>query len=247
MSETNRISAGINVLPLIEEVRESPKETDQVQFTLKVKAGSGIKDPIYKIKITRFYSGSVAEWIEVLEGLEEVWEQNTMSKPSDMEASIKTILRDDALTSYEASIQEQVAAGEPHSEKTITKALNEVSAEVFLHRALENQKYWMKAKVTKPRTITVRKLFSSLNKMNSKLIRFPGGDFDTSFSAQEIREIVERALPKSWASKFDLQGYIPSLHDKRRLIQECEAMERSEAQKPPAKAAVPKTGSNKVW
>ena len=244
MSEPNR-SKGINCLPLIDEERDDPKESDQVQLTLKVKAGSGIKAPVYRIKIPRFYSGTVAEWIDVLDALEEVWEQNTLEKASDIEASIKMILRDDALTTYEASVQDQVASGEPHSQEVITKALEEVSKQVFPHRALENQRYWMRSKITKPRAMTVRKLFSCLTRMNSKLIRFPGADYDDSFTAQQILEIVEFALPKSWAAKFDLQGYIPSLHDKQRLIQECEAMERSEAVKPPAKAAVPKTNNQK--
>ena len=245
MSEPNRNAKGINCLPLIEEERDDPKESDQVQLTLKVKAGSGVKDPVYRIKIPRFYLGTVSEWIEVLDALEEVWEQNTLNKPSNIEASIKTILRNDALTTYEASIQDQVAAGELHTAEVINKALEEVSKQVFPHRALENQRYWMKSKITKPRNMAVRKLFSCLTRMNSKLIRFPGADFEDSFSAQEILEIVEFALPKSWATKFDLQGYIPSLHGKQRLIQESEAMERSEAQKPPAKAAVPKTNKHK--
>ena len=71
MSEPNR-SKGINCLPLIDEERDDPKESDQVQLTLKVKAGSGIKAPVYRIEIPRFYSGTVAEWIDVLDALEEV-------------------------------------------------------------------------------------------------------------------------------------------------------------------------------
>ena len=75
--------------------------------------------------------------------------------------------------------------------------------------------------------------------------RGAGAKDEDLFSAKDLLEIVEVSLPKTWQSKVDLQGYTPTHHDKQRLIQECEAMERSEAKNPPAKAAVPKSNKHK--
>ena len=36
------------------------------------------------------------------------------------------------------------------------------------------------------------------------------------------------SLPAPWRAKFDLDGYIPTLHSKTRLIEACEAIERNE-------------------
>ena len=41
-------------------------------------------------------------------------------------------------------------------------------------------------------------------------------------------EILEFALPASWRAKFDLDGYVPTKHDRARLLNECEAIERNE-------------------
>ena len=249
MTEGHRTLATLNALTLHEVAREVSPERELVQFTLKVKQGTGPKEPVYKIKVTRFHSGTVDEWIDILDALDEIWKQNSLNKPNDMECVLKLVVRDEALTTYEASIDDQRQDDDgilPLTADMIYKGLEEVSVQVFPHRALENQKFWMRRFVTKPRSMTVRQLFAGLTKMNFKLSRFPGGSEKDYFSAQELLGIVEFALPKTWQSKFDLQGYTPTLHDKLRLIQECEAIERSEAKAPATpKASVPKPKKQK--
>jgi hypothetical protein len=44
----------------------------------------------------------------------------------------------------------------------------------------------------------------------------------------EIIGLLEWSLPAPWRAKFDLDGYIPTLHSKTRLIEACEAIERNE-------------------
>ena len=56
--------------------KSTVEDSDMVQFTLMVKAGSGATASTYKKKVARFHSGNVSEWIEVLESLEEIWTQN---------------------------------------------------------------------------------------------------------------------------------------------------------------------------
>ena len=58
---------------------------------------------------------------------------------------------------------------------------------------------------------------------------FPGGSDDSKFTEKEIVELLEWSLPLTWRAKFDLDGYIPTLDTKSRLIEACEAIERNEA------------------
>ena len=44
----------------------------------------------------------------------------------------------------------------------------------------------------------------------------------------ELIWLLEWSLPVTWRAKFDLDGYIPMLHSKARLIEACEAIEQSE-------------------
>ena len=220
-------------LPLEASDKEDKKEeSEYVTFTLKVRAGTGASAPSYKMKVAKFEDGTPAEWIEVLDSLEEIWKQNSMTSAADREASVKTILREDALTAFESSIDDS----QPDDDEDrildvamIQKALNDVAKNIFPHRALEIQKLWMRRAVRKPKEMTIRKLVAVITKMNKSLARFPGASEDDKFEPDEILEIIEWALPVRWRAKFDLDTYVPSLHDKARLIKEAEAIERSEA------------------
>jgi hypothetical protein len=121
-------------------------------FRLKVRAGTGSMAPSYKMKVAKFEDGTPAEWIDVLDALEEIWKHNSMITATDREASIKTILREDALTAFESSIDDSRAQYEDAEDDAsdivldnamIDTALTDVSKNICPHRALEIQKLWM--------------------------------------------------------------------------------------------------------
>jgi hypothetical protein len=124
----------------------------------------------------------------VVNALEEIWKQNSMHLAHDREASINTILREDALTAFEASIDDSKAPEDAEDDATdleldndmIEAALTDVSKNIFPHRALEIQKLWMRRAVRKPKEMTVRKLVPIITKMNKSLTRFPGAKTHTS-------------------------------------------------------------------
>lgn len=249
------LSPSINLIP---EEGHKTKETELVEFQLKVKAGSGVNGSQYKKKVAKFHGGSVSEWIAVKESLAELWEQNSVTGAADRNASIKTVLRDDALTAYEASLQESKSGVEgnenlPMNNQMIEKALDAVSREVFPHRALEVQKLWMRRGIKKPKEMPYRKMAAAVAKINKALSHFPGATEDDQFKNDELLEILEWSLPPKWRAKFDLDGYVPSLHDRARLLAECEQLERAEltnlssAKKPDSKVKdVPKKKVHKA-
>ena len=221
-------------LPLEPPERSKDKEeTKLVTFTLKVRAGSSVTATTYKMKVHKFDDGTPAEWIEVLDSLEEIWKQNSLSTATDREASIKTILREDSLTAFESSIDDSRRADAeealaPLDLLMITTALEDVSKTIFPHRALEIQRLWMRRAIRKPKDMLFRKFVAIVTKMNKSLLRFPSATEDSKFNSSELLEILEWSLPIKWRAKFDLDRYSPSLHSKARLIAEAEAMERSE-------------------
>jgi hypothetical protein len=76
--------------------------------------------------------------------------------------------------------------------------------------------------------LTTRQTAAAINRLNNCLPLFPTGTENSKFSPVEIIGLLEWSLPPAWRAKFDLDGYIPTLHEKTRLIEACEAIERNE-------------------
>jgi len=124
-------------LKLIKEEREALKAMDLVTFELKLQAGLAASSSKYKKQVEKFGATMTpAHWIKTINALKEVWLQNGLMNVADKEAAIMTILRDKALTSYEASIEEQQNDGQGAALLALTNemiqvALNAVSEIVF--------------------------------------------------------------------------------------------------------------------
>ena len=235
-------------LPLVDEEVIDVDKTFLVSFSLKIKP-NGSNEHNYKKTVRRFSEGSPSQWIQTLQDINEIWTQNKMNGAQDQAATVRTILRDDALTVFEGSLESQTEAtteggsATPVTIEKVDKALAMVSASVFPHRALETQKLWMRRHMKKPSTMSYRLMQAKVLKMNRSLVLFPEGSEGSKFSNHEILEILEFALPASWRAKFDLDSYIPTKHDRNRLLAECEAIERNE--KVEHSVVKPKNGKQK--
>ena len=76
--------------------------------------------------------------------------------------------------------------------------------------------------------LTTRQMAASINRLNNALPFFPNATEASKFSDVELIGLLEWSLPVTWRAKFDLDGYIPTSHSKAKLIEACEAIERSE-------------------
>ena len=163
----------------------------------------------------------------------------------------KSSLRDDALTQFETALEGARAgnAGGPLVVQNVETALNAVSSSVFPFRALEIQKLWMRRHMKKPKGVSYRSLQAKVLQINGYLPFFLDASADDRFSDRELLEILEFSLPAHWRTKFDLDGYVPTDHDRARLLRECEAMECNEpgslVDKVPKKAAKRKQKKSK--
>ena len=79
----------------------------------------------------------------------------------------------------------------------------------------------------KPADLPTQQIAAAINRLTNSLPLIPWGSIESKFSDIEIVGLVEWLLPQAWQSKFDLDGYVPSLHSKMPLIEACEAIERN--------------------
>ena len=224
-------------IPLEDPTKNDPINVDKtvlVSFELRVSPKS-LNTSTYTKSVRRFSEGNPSQWIRTIYDMKEIWSQNLIIDGEDRAAIVKTILRDDPLTVFEGALEAQLEPIEDDEESTkvnvekVEQALKAVSASIFPHRALENQKQWMRRSMKKLPNMSYRVMQAQVMKMNRSLVLFPGANEESKFSSNEMLEILEFALPKSWRAKFDLKSYVPTQHTKSRLLIECEAIERSEA------------------
>jgi hypothetical protein len=225
------------VLPLLPEVLPT-KDQDKakfISFELKSRAGQPVGSTTYKKFVRVFEEGTPQQWIDLIRDVEEIWTQNSVNGPTDRISTIRALLKGESLTAFDTALEDvrvdpdpNVQALVPLTLDHIGDAMDQVATAVFPHRALEIQKLWMNRGMRKPFDLSTRKTAAAITKINNSLPLFPLGSPESKFTDQELVGLLEWSLPMHWRKKFDLDGYIPTLGTKSKLIAECEAIERNE-------------------
>jgi hypothetical protein len=120
--------------------------------------------------------------------------------------AIETVLQDSRVTSESETV--------PISTDHVQESLKAVTETVFPHRTLETQRPWMNRKMFKPVELTTRQMAASINRLNNALPFFAHATEASKFSEVQLIGLLEWSLPVTWRAKFDLDGYIPTLHSK---------------------------------
>ena len=132
----------------------------------------------------------------------EVWTQNSIITPVGRMTVIKALLRGESLTAFETSVVDN-SLDEDGVEivltmEILTKAMTEVTKTIFGHRALENQRDWMRKYLKKPHGLSTRMTSAALSRLNNCLPLFLGGTDISKFTSAELLEILESSLPYAW-------------------------------------------------
>jgi hypothetical protein len=221
------------VLPLVQDKTDKTVDdkTQQVIIELKARVGQANDKTKYKKTINKFEEGTPQQWIDTLKALDEVWMQNSITTGNDRAATVRALVKGESLTSFETALSDarttEDGTEEPATADHVTTALGAVTNTVFPHRALETQKLWMNRRMFKPADLTTRQTAAAINRLNNALPLFPTGTENSKFSDVEVVGLLEWSLPPAWRAKFDLDGYVPTLHPKMQLIEACEAIERN--------------------
>ena len=164
--------------------------------------------------------------------LEEIWTQNSMTGGINRASTVRALVRGESAGSFETALQDARNTEEvettPISLEHVTQDLKAVTYTAFPHRALKTQKLWMNRKMFKPVELTTRNMAASINRLNNSCSFFPNATEASKFSEVELIGLLEWSLPVTWRDKFDLEVYVPTIHSKTKLIEACEAIERSE-------------------
>jgi hypothetical protein len=221
------------VLPLVLDKLPSIDEDKShfLSFELMTRVGQPATSTKYKKHVRKFEEGTPQQWIDVLRDMEEIWTQNSVNGGTDRASTVRAVVRGESLTSFEAALQEarmdEAGLEQQITPEMVQEALEAVSTSVFPHRALEIQKLWMNRRMFKPAALTTRQTAAAINRLNNALPLFPMGTDASKFSDVELVGLLEWSLPPAWRTKFDLDGYVPTLGSRARLIEACEAIERN--------------------
>jgi hypothetical protein len=236
MTAVNPMMTLLPCLPLVQPTEEDTKESkdELVVYQLKVKSTDRASTTAekYKINVRRFSDGTPQELITLLIKLNEIWTQNSVTGANDRLATIRTILRGEALSLFEEALEgARLNEDGTHAVMTsdhVEEGLDGVKQGVFPHRALEIQKLWMRRKMRKPVDLSFRKLMAAVTRINNYIPFFPGSTENNKFSKAEIIELLKWSIPQKWHNKFDLEGYIPLLDTRATLLAKCKALECQE-------------------
>jgi hypothetical protein len=183
-----------------------------------------------------FEEGSLQLWINLIQDLEEIWTQNSVNGPSDRTLTIRALLKGESLTPFETALEDvcvdpdaNVNALRALTIKHIGRAMDQVSNSVFPHRALEIQKLWMVQAMKKLYDLSTRKTAAAITKLINCPPVFPLGLPASKFTDQEVVGLLKWSLPSTGRKKFDLDGYVPNLRTKAKLILECKAIKQNES------------------
>ena len=233
--KTSKSPSLLPVLPLVQNPlpADDADKTKTIAFTLMIRAG--MERPTYKKFLRTFDEGTPQDWMDVLDGLDEIWRQNGTDDPRDRTATVLTLLKGDSRTAFETALEDAmkdpdptVAAPVAMTLAHIETSLRAVTDIVFPFRALETQKQWMTRYMKKPYDLPTKKMAQAISRINNCLPWFPNGTVDSKYSEAEIVALLEYSLPNSWRNAMDLKGFVPSDHTKNGLVDQCERIERNE-------------------
>ena len=238
------------ILPLVPAtvpIQEDDKES-YLSFELKTRVGQPDAQSKYKKYVRKFKEGKPQQWIDLKRDINEIWTQNSVNGGTDRASTVRALIRGESLTAFESSLQDartkEDGTFNQITAEHVDTAMEAVAHTVFPHRALETQKLWMNRSMYKPRSLTTRAT-SAFSRLNNALPHFPGGSEADKFSEEALVGMLEWSLPALWREQFDLKGYIPTQYDRKRLIAECEAIERH-IQEEPEKETVSKKKKKKM-
>ena len=220
-----------NALTLVEEtpVEDEANKARFITIELKCRAGATSASAIsYKKHIRLFEGGTPQEFVDGYRAIQEVWTQNNITTPADRINIVRMVFKGESFTTFEEAITVLQGEGELTNE-IVDLAMDEIAVATFPHRALFHQKRWMSNGMRKPRALSTRQTVASLTKMNNALPYFPGASAEDKFKEDELIQIMEWMVPQEFRQKFDEKGYIPTDHDRKRFIDECEIVERLQA------------------
>ena len=212
-------------IPLERSEKKVLKKSEYI--TLKLRSNPTEKESqTYDLILPYYNSATPEEWLEFRSTLDKAIIGQNITKPADMFSMARRVLQGDALASFEEAAKDH---GEDKVEK-FNSCLDDVTSHVFPQRALQKQKRCMRRSMRKPSNMTVREYATRINELNTYLEKFPPNKKRQRLDDDEILDLLEFGVPRSWQNQMTLQGFDPQSDPSKKVIdfvKFCERIENS--------------------
>ena len=218
---------GLQPPPIPYERQERSKDKDREDVsTFKLRTNPTDKDSqIYDMKVLTFKSGTVEEYILWKKDLKKVlMGQNVTSGPNKF-AMTRRVLDGDALAAFDKAAEEEAV----ETVVSFGKCLEKLAEHVFPKNALVAQRQWFHRYLHKKVSETMREFVTRINEMNAMMVEFPPKfDRTQQISADEMKDLLEFAIPISWRVEMIKQAFRLIEHDISKIVEFCERLEFTE-------------------
>ena len=160
---------------------------------------------IYELAVPFFDNRSFEQWIKFQKNLDAVLKgQNVTSGPAKY-AVVKTLLKGDTLTAFEAAETTNGTVTLANFEK----CLHDVMKNVFPEKSVQTQKRYMFHNLRLRKGQTVKEWVSRVFKLNEYLLEFPKSNENPpqKLDDAELMDILEYGIPYSWRQEFAIHGF----------------------------------------
>ena len=199
----------------------------------------------YELDVPLFSTGTVEEWLRFRNNLGRVVRGQNATGPGAKFALARRLLESEALL---ATFNNH-AATDTETNETFEECLDKVGNLIFPKRALQSQKRYMRRNLRKPGTMKTCTYVARIMELNNYLPLFPrlaDGVEPTKLAEDEIKDLLEFGMPKSYQRAMALQGFDPMIHTITEFVEFCERLEAVETYDAPTKPAGNLKGSNKT-
>ena len=237
--KTKSISfADAMVIPLKKEPIDS---NNKEAMTFKLRSDpKNEKSITYSVSLAPFNTGSPEQWLVFMKTLKVIFKGQNLTNGPEQFTMTKRLLEGNALSVFE---NEVTTAGLTESTANLDKALAAITEDVFPSNALMLQKRQMRRFIKKPLNMKMTHFVARLNEMNEQLLQYPGATIEAKIPEDELKEIVEFAIPNEWKKQMKLQQFKVLDKTLNQLVEFCKHMEEFELLHPDKQSK--KTKENK--
>ena len=159
--------------------------------------------PTYELAVPYFNTGTCEEWLKFRANVNKVLlGQHVTTGPAKFLVA-RRLLHGDALSVFNAALED---AGLTETNASYELCMDALARHVFPKRAAQLQKRYMRRFVRKPVTMSTKQFAARLQELNSYLPKFPttapGQAVNAKLDDDEIVDIMEFGVPRSWQKKM---------------------------------------------
>ena len=216
------------VIPFIKEKAAKIPKSERVSFTLRSDPANA-DSQTYEVTTAPFKWGKPEEWLNFVKVLNRILKGQNITRGADQFAMVRRLLDGQALSTFERAVTEQSLT---ETVANVTVALDEVTKDIFPHRALETQLRALRRYVKKPRDMSIMHMVARLTELNNQIPNYPDGSDNNKLGDDVLKEVVEWAIPKAWKDQMALQRFRIERKTLEEVIEFCKDMEQYEKSNP---------------